>query len=162
MAIEKVVILDAGSQYGKVIDRRVRELNVLSEILPLQTSALTLKKLGCSCLIISGGPASVYDENAPQLDPEIFNMGLPMLGVCYGLQLINQMFGGSIEHTEIRRDGEFEITVDRSCSLFKQLESNSQTVLLTHGDAIKDVAANFKIVGKAGRISLNIPVHTFC
>ena len=152
MAIEQVVILDAGSQFGKVIDRRVRELNVLSEILPLQTTAQALKKSGCGCLVITGGPSSVYDENAPQLDPEIFDMGLPILGVCYGFQLINQIFGGTVEHLDVRRDGQFDISVDRSCPLFKQLDSNCQTVLLTHGDAVKDVAPDFKVVGKAGMV----------
>ena len=152
MTIERVIILDAGSQFGKLIDRRVRELNVCSEILPLQTSAVAIKKTGCSCLIITGGPSSVYDENAPKLDKDIFNLGIPVLGVCYGLQLINQVFGGSVEPSEVRRDGQFEVMLDRSCSLFKQLDSNKQTVLLTHGDSAKDVASNFRIVGKSGNV----------
>ena len=151
MTIERVVILDAGSQFGKVIDRRLRELNVFSELLPLQTPAQTLKKNGCSGIILSGGPSSVYEENSPQLDTEVFNLGVPVLGICYGMQLINQMFGGSVERTTVRKDGQFDITVDRSCSLFKQLDSNDQTVLLTHGDSVKEIASKFKVVGKAGK-----------
>ena len=150
MVNEKVVILDAGSQFGKVIDRRIRELNVFTEILPLDTSAQTLKNSGFQSIIISGGPSSVFEENAPQLDPEIFNLGIPILGICYGMQLINHMFGGTVERSIHRKDGQFDVMIQRSSPIFEQLDSNVQTVLLTHGDSIKDVANDFKVIGKAG------------
>jgi GMP synthase (glutamine-hydrolysing) len=82
---QKVAILDAGAQYGKVIDRRIRELSVESDLLPLNISAEELHSY--SALIISGGPESVYGENAPQYDPRIFSLGIPILGICYGMQL---------------------------------------------------------------------------
>ncbi|CAK8685117.1 GMP synthase [glutamine-hydrolyzing]-like [Clavelina lepadiformis] len=145
---EKVVILDAGSQYGKVIDRRIRELNVFTEILPLQTTAASLKGSGCKCIIISGGPASVYSGDSPEFDKEVFNLGVPVLGICYGMQLMNQIFGGTVELTQVRKDGQFSTCVDRKCSLFKDLKSDNQTVLLTHGDSVKDIASGFKVVAK--------------
>lgn len=151
MVNEKVVILDAGSQYGKVIDRRVREQNILTEILPLDTPAQSLKNSGFQCILISGGPSSVYDDNSPQLDPDIFNLGIPVLGICYGMQMINQMFGGTVEKSALRKDGQFDIMVERSCPIFEQLDSDIQSVLLTHGDSVKEIADDFKVVGKSGK-----------
>uniref|UniRef100_F6U2U3 GMP synthase (glutamine-hydrolyzing) n=1 Tax=Ciona intestinalis TaxID=7719 RepID=F6U2U3_CIOIN len=149
MSNEVVVILDAGSQYGKIIDRRVRELNVLTDLLPLQTSASAIKEIGCKCIIISGGPSSVHQGEAPEFDSEIFNLGLPVLGICYGMQLINQVFGGTVATTEFREDGQFETELDKSCALFKGLDVSCQTVLLTHGDSVQTVAKDFSVVGKS-------------
>jgi len=148
--MHQVTILDAGSQYGKVIDRKVRELNVHSEILPLQTSAQVLKESGCKCIIISGGPGSVHLPEAIEIDKNIFALNLPILGICYGMQLINKVFGGTVEKASVREDGQFETEVSRQCSVFKDLESTVQTVLLTHGDSVQEVAPCFKVVGKTG------------
>uniref|UniRef100_H2Y9F0 GMP synthase (glutamine-hydrolyzing) n=1 Tax=Ciona savignyi TaxID=51511 RepID=H2Y9F0_CIOSA len=149
MSTEVVVILDAGSQYGKIIDRRVRELNVFTQILPLQTCASVVKEIGCHCIIISGGPSSVHNGEAPDFDPEIFNLGIPILGICYGMQLINQTFGGTVETKVFREDGMFETELDRSCPIFKDLNQSRQSVLLTHGDSVHQVAKDFSIVGKS-------------
>lgn len=104
--------------FDQVIDRRVRELNVQSEILPLNTSATQLKESNYKGIIISGGPNSVYDENAPQYDPEIFKIGIPILGICYGMQIIAKEFGGEVRKKEVREDGPSEIEVNQSCPLF--------------------------------------------
>ncbi|CAH1256849.1 GMPS [Branchiostoma lanceolatum] len=149
--LEKVIILDAGAQYGKVIDRKVRELCVDSEILPLDTSPQKIKEAGYRGIIISGGPMCVNDEDAPSYDPGIFSMGLPVLGICYGMQMLNSTFGGSVQGNTGREDGQFTITVESSALPFKGLKKE-QKVLLTHGDSIDKVADGFKVIAKSGNI----------
>jgi GMP synthase (glutamine-hydrolysing) len=153
---EKLAILDAGAQYGKVIDRRVRNLKVLSEILPMDTPAEKLKEY--KAIIISGGPESVYGEGAPKYDPELFSLGIPVLGICYGMHLMNYATGGAVKKKEVREDGQYEISIDTNSALFKGMESK-QKVLLTHGDSLESIAKGFEIIAKSDDVVSAIENH---
>ena len=135
---ERVVILDAGAQYGKVIDRRVRELSVECDLLPLDTPPDQLTQY--AAMIISGGPQSVYDADAPRYDPAIFSLGVPVLGICYGMQLLCCAHGGSVARKARREDGQFEVEVEADCALFEGVSSRTP-VLLTHGDSLNELPA---------------------
>eukprot|EP00796_Vickermania_ingenoplastis_P010241 gene10241-7180_t len=144
----RVVILDAGSQYGKVIDRRLRELHVCTEILPSNTPVEGLSDESIKGIIISGGPNSVYDSDAPPFDSNLFNMEKPILGICYGMQLMCHTFGGLIEKGKVREDGQDTISVDPSAVLFTGLEEHQQ-VLLTHGDSITDPGNQLSVTARS-------------
>lgn len=138
----KVAILDAGAQYGKVIDRRVRELSIETEMLPLDTPSNALGEYGA--IILTGGPDSVTREGAPQCDPRIFSIGKPVLGICYGLHLMAHHNGGSVVAKERREDGECDITVEQS-PLFAGLDSR-QRVLMSHGYTVDKLADGFQSI----------------
>ncbi|MCR4336426.1 MAG: hypothetical protein NUV91_01270, partial [Candidatus Omnitrophica bacterium] len=106
-----ILILDFGSQYTQLIARRIRENKVFSRIVPYNTSPEELMKSNPKGLILSGGPMSVYDQGAPQPHPGIFKLGLPILGVCYGMQLLGQVFGGKVEKSKSREFGQAELFV---------------------------------------------------
>ena len=140
----RVAILDAGSQFSKVIDRRVRQLSVHSEIVPLSTPLSALSQY--SALIISGGPGSVTADDAPMPDPAVLESSLPILGVCYGMQLMAMAAGGHVAAGEVRQDGVFSISTN-PCPLWARLAEEGKTrVLLTHGDCVDDVGAGARVV----------------
>lgn len=94
---DKIIVLDFGSQYNQLITRRIRDFGIYSELLPHTITAEEVKKIAPKGIIFSGGPNSVYDENALDVDPEIFELGIPILGICYGMQLMTQKLGGTVE-----------------------------------------------------------------
>ncbi|HYG33360.1 MAG TPA: glutamine-hydrolyzing GMP synthase, partial [Clostridia bacterium] len=143
---EQIVILDFGSQYTQVIARRIRECNVYSVIIRYDTPAEEIATLQPKGIILSGGPSSVYAKNAPLPDPEIFNLGIPVLGICYGLQLLAQYLGGKVEPGLKREYGKGTLTVkDSFCPLFANLPETLQ-VWNSHGDKLTKMPKGFKSV----------------
>lgn len=150
---EKCAILDCGGQYTKVIDRKVRELGVKSEIFPISVDPEKLQGFGG--IILSGGPSSVWESGAPAYDQKLFDMGIPTLGICYGMQLINDHFGGKVVPHFKTEYGQLEITIDPSCPLFEGLET-SQKVLMSHGDAVEKLAAGFVKIADTDGVTAGI------
>lgn len=140
---EQIVILDFGSQFTQVIARRIRECNVYSTILRYDTPAAEIARLNAKGLILSGGPSSVYADNAPLPDKEIFKLGIPILGVCYGLQLLAHYLGGKVEPGQKREYGKGTLTIrDPSCQLFTNLPETLQ-VWNSHGDKLTKIPKGF-------------------
>lgn len=144
----KVLILDFGSQYTQVIARRVRECSVYSQIVRYNTPAAEIRALGARGIILSGGPASVYAPNAPQPDPAIFDLGLPVLGICYGLQLMFFHLGGSVEKSPKREYGAGSLHIEAAdCSLFHGLPERLD-VWNSHGDKVTALPPGFRTVAQ--------------
>jgi GMP synthase (glutamine-hydrolysing) len=142
----KVVILDFGSQYTQVIARRVRESRVYSEILPFHFGPEQVRATGAKGIILSGGPASVFSKDAPQIDPAIFELGIPVLGICYGVQLMAYHLGGSVEFSDRREYGASTLSVVADSPLFEGLPSKLQ-VWNSHGDKITHLPPDFEPIG---------------
>lgn len=138
--IENIVVLDFGSQYSQLIARRIRECNVYSKILPFCASAETIRREAPSGIILSGGPASVYQPNSPKCDPEIFKLGIPILGICYGLQLMVYTLGGKVAPGNAREYGKVMMKITDSSTLFEGLSGEIQ-VWMSHGDKVLETPA---------------------
>ncbi len=132
---EKIVVLDFGGQYNQLIARRIRDLGVFSELLPHTTTAEELKEMNPKGIIFSGGPNSVYGEGAPHCDEKILELGIPVLGICYGMQLMSQHFGGKVEAANHREYGKAMISVKNPTKLYKELPLE-QSVWMSHGDLV--------------------------
>ena len=138
-----VAVLDFGSQFAQLIARRVRELNVYSELLPHDTSLEELERRGVGAVILSGGPNSVYDAGAPKPDPRIWSGRLPVLGICYGAQLMANELGGHVQPTPKREYGPATVTIGTEDGLFVGLD-RTQPVWMSHGDSITALPEGFK------------------
>ncbi len=149
MNVDRIAILDCGGQYTKVIDRRIRELAVKSEIFPLGVEIDRIRDF--HGVILSGGPASVWEQGSPSYSSELFDLGIPFLGICYGMHLINQHFGGTVVPGLKREYGETVIDVEPDCTLFDGLDRR-QRVLMSHGDSVASLAENFRV----GAVSENV------
>lgn len=144
---ESIAVLDFGSQYSQLIARRVRECRVYSQVLPFGVSAAKLKRLAPSGVILSGGPASVYADGAPKIDPEIFQLGIPVLGICYGMQLMVQTLGGVVAPSGAREYGFAELVVkDSSDALLAGLDP-VEKVWMSHGDKVEGLPPGATIIG---------------
>jgi len=150
MTRETVLILDYGSQYTQLIARRIRECQVYCEILPGTVSALTVRQAGPRAIVLSGGPQSVYDEHAPRCDPAILELGLPVLGLCYGEQLLAQLLGGRVEPSQKREYGPAEVRVAESIGIFAPF-SRGETlgVWMSHGDRLTALPEGFRAIGSS-------------
>lgn len=147
MQHEKVLVLDFGGQYNQLIARRVREQSVYCELLPCDISLERIKEFNPKGIIFTGGPNSVYDENSPHIDPAVFTLGIPVLGICYGAQLMAYTLGGKVEHAETREYGKSDVSYDTTSLLFKGVNENN-VCWMSHTDYISEPPADFRVIGK--------------
>jgi len=148
MSREQIAVLDFGGQYSHLITRRIRECEVYSELLPNTTSAKKLLDLNAKGVVLSGGPSSVYDEDAPKCDPEIFRVGIPVLGICYGLQLMVQLLGGRVKATNRREYGKTELTIKDTSDLFRGMK-NKMISWMSHGDYAEVLPDGFEVIASS-------------
>src|SRR5215210_1135836 len=141
-AVDEVVVLDYGGQYSQLIARRVRECGVFSELLPHHVGADEVRRRRPQGLILSGGPASVYADGAPKLDPELLELGIPVLGICYGMQLLALRLGGRVEGAEVGEFGRSQLTVREHGTLLAGLPAE-QSCWMSHRDTVFEAPAGF-------------------
>ena len=146
--MDKIVVMDFGSQYSHLICRRIRELNVYCELVPYNTPVKKIKDLKPKGIIFSGGPASVYIKNSPKPDDEIFELGVPILGICYGHQIIVDHFNGKIKRVANREYGNALLTITNKTDLFKNIDSDGLKCWMSHSDAAEIVPKGFEVIGK--------------
>ncbi|PIE17367.1 MAG: glutamine-hydrolyzing GMP synthase [Proteobacteria bacterium] len=150
-----ILVLDFGSQYTQLIARRVRELHVYSEIHPYNLDLAKLRAMAPTGVILSGGPSSVYDERAPQIGCEVFELGVPVLGICYGLQAMAKALGGEVAKSDQHEYGRAKVQLSNpACPLWEGLDVEEQPVWMSHGDRIEKLPEGFSVAG----ISDNAPM----
>lgn len=143
---ELILILDFGGQYNQLIARRVRECNVYSEVVPYDISLEKIKEKNPKGIIFTGGPASVYGENSPKCAEGIFELGIPVLGICYGMQLMSHTLGGKVASATTREYGETDVNIDNNSALFEGF-NNKNVFLMSHTDYVEEVPNGFKKIG---------------
>ncbi|MEO0115040.1 MAG: glutamine-hydrolyzing GMP synthase [candidate division WOR-3 bacterium] len=146
--MEKIIILDFGSQYTQLIARKIRELKVYCEIKPFSLSAEEIKKIAPKALILSGGPASVNQTDRPYPDKKIFELGIPILGICYGMQVIADAFGGKVSYAKTREYGRSKLLINKKDAIFSNLPE-SMTVWMSHGDSVAVLPKGFINLAKS-------------
>ena len=153
---DKILVLDFGSQYNQLITRRIRDFGIYSELLPHDLSIDKIKEMAPKGIIFSGGPNSVYDEGALKVDPKIFELGIPILGICYGMQLMSYDLGGNVEKADNSEYGRADIEVtDPNAVLFEGLP-DKQYVWMSHGDLVTKAPEGFKVTAS----SKNCPISS--
>ncbi|NPB09228.1 MAG: glutamine-hydrolyzing GMP synthase [Thermodesulfobacteria bacterium] len=147
---DKILVLDFGSQTTQLIARRVRELHVYSEIKPCTVSLEEIKAFGAKGIILSGGPASVYDKDAPTVPRELFSLGVPVLGICYGMQLMSHLLGGRVERSDKREYGPAMLRILDTRDLFHGLDpSREYRVWMSHGDRVEQLPEGFVAIAES-------------
>lgn len=146
-ALSTIVILDFGSQYTQLIARRIREFNVFSVVLPCTASLQQIEDVGACGIILSGGPSSVYDADAPKADPRVLTEGVPVLGICYGLQFMTHHLGGRVESAASREYGHAEVAIVKETQLFAGLPQ-AMHVWMSHGDHAAELAPGFAVTAR--------------
>ena len=144
--VEKIIVLDYGSQYNQLITRRIREFGVFSELLSHRITADEVKAINPKGIILSGGPNSVYEEGAFGIDEEILNLGIPVLGICYGMQLLTDKLGGKVEPAQNKEYGKAELNVTAAQADLFAATPKDQIVWMSHGDLVTQAPADFEVV----------------
>ncbi|WP_178020211.1 glutamine-hydrolyzing GMP synthase [uncultured Paenibacillus sp.] len=141
---EMIVVLDFGGQYNQLIARRIRDLGVYSELLPFNTPVERLREIAPKGIVFSGGPSSVYAEDAPHIDPAVYDIGVPIFGICYGMQLMAHQLGGKVERAEKREYGKADVDFAEHSALTRGLDAK-QTVWMSHGDHVTQLPDGFVV-----------------
>ncbi|MEC8243790.1 MAG: glutamine-hydrolyzing GMP synthase [Verrucomicrobiota bacterium] len=144
---QTIVVLDFGSQYTQVIARRIREANVFSSVLPYNSKLSDIRKQNPAGIVLSGGPASVFAKDSPKPNPGIFKLGVPILGICYGLQLMGKMLGGEVKSSDRREYGRGTLSIERKGTLFSGLPTKL-SVWNSHGDSLAKLPKGFRALAK--------------
>ena len=139
-----ILIIDFGSQYNQLIARRVRENHVYCQIEPPTIKAGAIKRLNPEGIILSGGPASIYEKNSPKIDPVVFKLGIPVLGICYGMHFMMSALGGSVKRAGRREYGFAELDIKRRQGVFEGIHTKTQC-WMSHGDSIQRLPNGFTI-----------------
>ncbi len=143
----RILVLDFGSQYTQLIARRIREAHVYSQILPCTAPLATILAYRPQGIVLSGGPSSVYEKKAPTVPKEIFDLGIPILGICYGMQLVTHLSGGEVAKSKHREYGRADLTIDDRSNLFKNIGTDGSTVVwMSHGDRIERMPPGFRSI----------------
>ena len=155
---EMIVVLDFGGQYNQLIARRIRDLGVYSELLPFNTSVDKLRELQPKGIVFSGGPANVFEESAPKVDPAVYELGIPVLGICYGMQLMSHQLAGNVGRAEKREYGKATVDFKSHCQLTKGMES-AQQVWMSHSNLVTELPAGFVVDASTGHAPVAAMSH---
>jgi GMP synthase (glutamine-hydrolysing) len=159
-ALDKVLVLDFGSQYTQLIARRIREQRVYSEIWPCTRSIEEVRAFGAKALILSGGPSSVHEDGSPTVDPAVFELGIPVLGICYGMQLMSHLLGGRVERAPHHEYGRADLELRAASPLFQGFQvGGREHVWMSHGDAVQVLPEGFEVVGASASCPFAAVAH---
>ncbi|MCK5837317.1 MAG: glutamine-hydrolyzing GMP synthase, partial [Desulfobacula sp.] len=139
-----IIVIDFGSQFNQLIARRVRENNVYCQVEPSNISVDKIKALNPQGIILSGGPSSIYEENSPSMDPSLFDLGIPILGICYGMHYMVHTLGGKIKKAAKREYGFASLDIKEATPLFKDMDTGFQC-WMSHGDSALELPDNFVV-----------------